>query len=223
MAAPVTEELALRPFSESLRNSTKAVHERAHHSSYMDALLSGSLTLEGYGLLAAQYYFIYRALEQVTDAMAGDPVGGDFVIDELRRLPALEADLAFLLGENWAEKIEPVPATTAYVARLGRMTDWAGGYVAHHYTRYLGDLAGGQVVRALLKKTYDVTGPGALFYDFESAGSPSAFRKRYRALLDAAPWGVDERRRIIDETLMAFELNIAVLADLAETTGLESA
>ncbi|MBK1785404.1 biliverdin-producing heme oxygenase [Prauserella cavernicola] len=208
--------MTVTAFSQTLRESTKQVHDRAHGSTYMTALLDGALSLAGYTKLAAQYYFIYSTLEAASDAMADDPVGTPFVIDELRRTPALVADLEFLAGPHWESEIEPVPATQTYVQRLREVAfDWPGGYVAHHYTRYLGDLAGGQVVGSLLKRTYGVTGAGALFYDFERLGSPSAFRKRYRARLDEAPWGAEERQRVVDETLTAFELNIAVLADLA--------
>ncbi|WP_240687151.1 heme oxygenase (biliverdin-producing) [Amycolatopsis suaedae] len=210
-------ELTERPFSETLRASTKEIHDRAHHSSYMDALLAGELSLAGYGQLAAQYFYIYDTLEQATDAMANDPVGKGFAMDELRRVPALVKDLEFLFGEGWRDRITPLPSTRAYVERMREVCfTWPGGFVAHHYTRYLGDLAGGQVVRSLLRKTYQVTADGALFYDFDRVGNPHAFRKHYRALLNDAPWDTAERRRIIDETLLAFELNIAVLADLAK-------
>jgi heme oxygenase len=215
MAAPITVEQS--PFSTTLRESTRDVHERAHHSQYMQALLDGELTLDGYARLAAQYYFVYQAIEEASDALREDPVGGPFVLDELRRRPALTTDLAFLLGPDWAERIEPVPATEDYVRRIRTVAfDWPGGYVAHHYTRYLGDLAGGQVVRSLLKNAYGIEGPGALFYRFDAIGSVPAFRKRYRALLDAAPWGEAEQARIVTETLVAFEFNVAVLKDLAE-------
>ncbi|MFC4002154.1 heme oxygenase (biliverdin-producing) [Prauserella oleivorans] len=205
-------------FSQTLRESTREVHDRAHHSSYMNALLNGSLTLDGYTRLAEQYYFVYSTLEQAAEAMAADRVGAPFVIPELHRTPSLVADLEHLLGPSWQDRIEPVPATREYVRRLREVAfDWAGGFVAHHYTRYLGDLAGGQVVGALLKRQYGITGAGARFYDFSALGSPSVFRKRYRALLDEAAWGAGERRRVIAETQRAFELNIAVLADLAES------
>ncbi|PRX50227.1 heme oxygenase [Prauserella shujinwangii] len=206
-------------FSEALRHSTRQVHDRAHHSRYMSALLDGALSLAGYTRLAAQYWFVYRELEAAGEAMAGDPVGAPFVVDELRRVPALAEDLAFLAGPDWERTIRPVPATERYVDRLREVAfDWPGGFVAHHYTRYLGDLAGGQVVGALLRRTYGITGAGARFYDFGALGSPSAFRRHYKANLDAAPWGEAERQRIVAETLHAFELNIAVLADLAESS-----
>ncbi|MTD56635.1 biliverdin-producing heme oxygenase [Amycolatopsis pithecellobii] len=217
MAAPVTVDHT--PFSATLRESTRGVHERAHQSAFMDALFGSRLPLPAYARLAAQYHFIYQALEEASDALTDHPVGGAFVFDELRRGPALAGDLAFLVGDDWATRIEPLPATQDYVRRIRTVAfDWPGGYVAHHYTRYLGDLAGGQAVRKLLEQTYGITGPGALFYHFELDNVP-AFRKRYRALLDEAPWDSTERQRILTETLVAFEFNIAMLADLAREVG----
>lgn len=205
------------PLSQALRAATQDVHDLAHHSTYMTALLDGGLTIEGYTRLAEQYYFIYRTLEEATRAMRGDPVGGRFVLDELTRLPALSADLAYLRGSDWKVTIDPSPATTRYCQRMRAVAfDSPAGLVAHHYTRYLGDLAGGQVVRALLKKAYGVVEDGALFYRFDRIDNPHAFRKRYRKLLDTAPWSRWQRRFVIAEAVLAFELNIEVLAELGE-------
>lgn len=212
-------ELAVRPFSKVLRESTRIVHEQANHSPYMDALLGGKLELRDYTRLAVQYYFIYQAIEQVSDAMTEDEVGGRFVFDELRRLPALAKDLALLVGPGWESEIEPLPATAAYVRRIHEAGAWAGGYVAHHYTRYLGDIAGGQVIRRLLEKNYGVEGPGTLFYHFDRLDSAPAFRDRYRARLDEAPWSEAERARVISESIVAFECNVAVFDQLAEELG----
>ncbi|MET8995203.1 biliverdin-producing heme oxygenase [Amycolatopsis sp. NPDC004169] len=204
-----------RPFSATLRASTLEVHDRANYSTYMRALLGGELTRQGYAELAVQYYFVYGALEAASDAMAGDPVGGEFVFEELRRLPLLERDLAHLVGPDWRETITPLASTREYVARIREASAWAGGYVAHHYTRYLGDIAGGQAIRRLLEKTYDVAEAGTLFYHFEGIGSAPRFRDQYRAKLDNAPWDEAERARVIDETRVAFECNVAVFEELA--------
>jgi heme oxygenase len=183
----------------------------------MKALLGGELSQTGYTRLAVQYYFIYRALEQASDAMTGDPIGSRFVFDGLRRLPKLARDLEFLVGPEWENTIRPLPATAAYAERVRTAAgEWAGGYIAHHYTRYLGDVAGGQIIRRLLEKNYRLTGEGALFYHFDEIGSASTFRDRYRAELDAAPWDEAERARVIDDTLVAFECNVAVFEELAE-------
>ncbi|GAA4702997.1 biliverdin-producing heme oxygenase [Pseudonocardia yuanmonensis] len=207
--------------STGLRQATAAVHERAHHSTYMAALLDGRLPLSAYTLLAEQYLAIYGALEAAGDALAADPVAGPFVIDELRRVPALRRDVPALGGSVDAPRT--LPATETYVARLSEAATDAPVFVAHHYIRYLGDLAGGQVVGKMLERTYGLTGPGALFYDFAALGSPSRFRARYRALLDAAPWDEIEQRRVMDEAVRGFELNIAVFDELAEATGLPAA
>ena len=207
------------PLSTALRQATMEVHERAHHSSFMGALLAGDLPLTHVALLVEQHRAIYGALEAASDALADDPVAGPFVIDELRRVPALRADLA-ALGSTSPRVL---PATRAYVARICSSIDDPPRFVAHHYTRYLGDLAGGQVVRKLLERTYGITGPGSSFYDFTALGSPSKFRTRYRALLDAAPWGPAEHARVSGEAVHAFELNIAVFDELADAVGIAPA
>ncbi|MCO7194568.1 heme oxygenase (biliverdin-producing) [Pseudonocardia sp. McavD-2-B] len=202
--------------SADLRQATWAVHERAHRCSYFGALFDGDLPLDAYTLLAEQYVAIYTALEEAGDALAADPVAAPFVIDELRRVPALHADLDALGGG--VPRV--LPSTAAYVARLREAASDPALFVAHHYTRYLGDLAGGQVVGKVLQRTYGIEGPGRLFYDFRALGSPSAFRTRYRALLDDAAWTPAQRGRLLAEAVHAFELNIAVLTEMAEDVGL---
>ncbi|GAA4791944.1 biliverdin-producing heme oxygenase [Actinomycetospora chlora] len=210
-----------QPFSQVLRRATAAAHERAHHSGYMDALLGGRLALDDYATLVVQYRHVYGALEDGADRLGDHPVVGGFAVDALRRRDAIAADLAFLRGPRGADDLAPLPATARYAARIRAMVDeWPGGWVAHHYTRYLGDLAGGQAVRGLLRRTYGITGDGARFYDFAALGPVPPFRAHYRALLDAAgleAWDGVERARIADEACHAFELNIAMLAELAGT------
>lgn len=138
---PVTTDVESGPFSATLRASTLPAHERANHSEYMNALLGGELTRDGYTRLAIQYYFIYQAIEQAADKLAKDPVAGKFVFEELRRLPSLERDLAHLVGPGWRDTIRPLPSTERYARRVAEASDWSGGFVAHHYTRYLGDIA----------------------------------------------------------------------------------
>ncbi len=198
------------PFHQSVRRSTLEAHQRANHSPYMDALFDGRLAVADYARLVEQYSFVYGALESASDAMAADPVAGPFVIDTLRRGSRIAADLAFY-GVTDAE---PLPATERYAARIREVADWPAGFVAHHYTRYLGDVAGGQAVASLLPRRYGVTGGGTAFYDFSDLGPVPRFRERYRALLDAAPWDEDERARMVGEVRQAYELNIAMFHDL---------
>lgn len=207
----MSEEL---PFHQVMRASTVEAHDRANASPYMAALFEGALTVADYARLVEQYAFVYSALEATGDGLAEDGVAGDFVVDELRRGPAIAEDLRFY----GVPEPRALPATERYAQRIRESADWPGGFVAHHYTRYLGDLAGGQAVRVLLERTYGVQGGGAAFYDFSALGPTPVFRRRYRALLDAAPWDAAEKERIVAEVREAFELNIAMLADLADVT-----
>lgn len=78
--------------------------------------------------------FIYDALERAAEHMRLDPIAAPFISGELTRLPAIEADLAFLIGDDWRERIRPLPTTERYVARIDEVSaDWPGGFVAHHY------------------------------------------------------------------------------------------
>lgn len=203
--------------SAELRQATSEVHERAHHSTYMAALLDGALPLSAYTLLAEQYGAIYTALEAASDAMADHPVAGPFVIDELRRLPALHDDLD-ALGSGVPRIL---PTTARYVERLHTCTTDPERFVAHHYIRYLGDLSGGQVIGRTLQRTYGLSGDGVRFYDFSALGAPPRFRTRYRELLDAAPWDAAARSRVAAEAVAGFELNIALLSEMAEEVGLD--
>ena len=207
-------------FSARLREATAEVHDAAERSAFMTALMNGGVPLSGYVQLIAQYLPIYRALESAAEAMRDDPVAGPFALRELDRRFALEADLVTLAGPDWSRHVEVAPATQAYVARIEEVcSDWAGGFVAHHYVRYLGDLSGGQIVRRILRRIYDLDDDrGLSFYVFDQIDNSVAVKKRYRTLLDDSPWSPEEQDRIAAEATLAFDLNVGVFAALAPTT-----
>jgi heme oxygenase len=180
--------------------------------------MTGKGTREDYIALVAQHYFVYEALEAAAREFAGEPVAAPFLSDQLTRLPALETDLSFLLGDGWRKAIAPLPTTVRYVARIHRIAaeHWAGGFVAHHYTRYLGDLSGGQAIRRVMQRQFGFETNGVGFYLFDQIASPKAFKETYREQLDAAGWDDAERERVIDEVLAAYRLNTELFDDLAQ-------
>lgn len=207
------------PFSTVIRTATHDAHADANGATFMSDLLGGRLGVGAFARYTEQLWFVYRALESSVQALRGDPVAGPFLRPELWRLGALERDLAHLRGPGWRETLAPLPATAAYVARVEECArNWPGGYVAHHYTRYLGDLSGGQVVRDRAEKTWGFSrkGDGVRFYVFEDIENPAAFKREYRALLDAVPLDDLEKQRVTGECSHAFTLNIAVLEALAD-------
>jgi heme oxygenase len=203
-------------FSTRLRAATWPEHNAAESARYIETLVAGGYTREGYAAMVGQHWFIYRVLEQAAEAMRGDPVGGRFVVGELTRSPALRSDLEFLLGPEWPDRIAPSPATTAYCDRMREVCfGWAGGFIAHHYTRYLGDLSGGQSIRRAVVRRYGLhDGSGVAFYDFPRLGPIPAFKRRYREWLDALPYDPSEQDRLVAEVNLAYRLNTGVFADL---------
>jgi heme oxygenase len=212
MVSAADTELGL---AARVRSLTRADHEAAETTPFVGDLMAGRLDVAAYGRLVTQHYFIYETLERAAEAMRGDPVAGDFVGFGLDRLPALGADLFHLRGPRWRSEITPLPATRDYLARLRSVafTD-PPAFVAHHYTRYLGDLSGGQMVKRALRQQYGVGAEGTRFYEFPDVAA-GAVKRRYRELLDAAPWSADEQARFIDEVKRAFTHNRQVFEDLA--------
>ena len=207
--------MTLIPFSHALRERTWSSHDDSEGATFMSDLLSGKGTREDYVALVVQHFYIYEALEAVADRMKDDAVAGRFIAPQLTRLPALEADLRFLIGPDWRQECSPLPTTRRYVERIQEIAGWAGGFVAHHYTRYLGDLSGGQHIYKVMQKRFGFDTNGIGFYLFDEIASPKDFKNTYRDELDAVGWDAAERERVIDEVLMAYRFNTELFHDLS--------
>ena len=206
-------------FSVVVRTASHAQHMEAETSTFMGDLLGGRLGVAAYARYTEQLWFVYEALEAGAERLSADPVAGPFIRPELFRLPALERDLAHLRGPEWRAGLSALPATRAYAARVRECAArWPAGYVAHHYTRYLGDLSGGQIIRDRAERTWGFArkGDGVRFYVFDRIANPAAFKRSYRELLDDVRADDLERQRIVAECKRAFALNTDVFRALGE-------
>jgi heme oxygenase len=204
------------PLSVRVRTGTRADHDAAQGSGFLDALAAGRLPIEAYADLTAQHWHVYDELERAGQVMRADPVAVAFVFPELERVPALIDDLRFLVGPGWESEISALPATVKYRAWLAEVAySGAAAFVAHHYTRYLGDLSGGQFLGPAIARSYGLDGDGHRFFVFDGV-QPPAFRARYRELLDRAPWSGIDQDEFLAEVSEAYRLNIAMLAELKE-------
>lgn len=199
---------AALPLSRLLREATAAQHRRAETTPFISTLMNGRLNRDAYIHLARQHHCIYQALENAGKALLRDPVATAFVLPELDRTAALEDDLTVLAGPDWRTAVDVLPVTEEYAARLRRVAArWAGYYLAHAYTRYLGDLSGGQVVRTMLQRHYDLRPSELGFYQFSDIPKPKPFKDAYRAAMDAAAFTASEKAEIARECAIAFDLN----------------
>lgn len=216
-------------FSQQLREATWALHQgldptapenapaKQTTKGLFDRLFDDSLSVAQYAHWHSQQYFIYDALESISQAWSDHAIVGQFVFNELLREKELASDLEFLLGDNWYELILPLPSTKQYVDRLNDVARHSSlAFVAHHYTRYLGDLSGGQAFKKAAQRNYQFEREGVSFYHFDDIASPKEFKEQYRRLLDQAGWSEGERQRIIDEVVHAYHLNGELLTELAQ-------
>lgn len=194
--------------SVRLRQETKQAHTRAERSGLMRNMLTGKLDPRQYAALLANLHPVYEALEFELDRHATDPMVAPIYHSSLARLPALERDLLVLAGPEWTAHFPATVATGRYVERIHRAAEEPALLAAHAYTRYLGDLSGGQILKRIVLGLLGEHGPRATaFYEFPEIPDPDAFKHAYRAALDALPLDHAQADRVVGEALVAFELN----------------
>ncbi|ANC32205.1 heme oxygenase (biliverdin-producing) [Isoptericola dokdonensis] len=200
--------------STLLREGTRAEHQQAESEGFVSRLMSGGLDVAAYADLAAQQLVVYTALEEASAAVRPDLRGATLVFDELTRVPAIERDLAHLHGESWAAAIEILPSTQAYAARLREVGGLLPQYAAHAYTRYLGDLSGGQIIQRMMQRHYGMGAAGLEFYDFPEIPKAKPFKDLYRERLDGLALTAAEVDVAVAEAQEAFRLNRAMFVEL---------
>ncbi len=205
-------------FSYAIRTATWGDHGDSEGSSIMEDIMRMRGTLADYAALAAQHYFMYEALEEASNLLVADGRYAALHPAALVREAALVEDLELLFGADWREQIVAEPATLAYAARIRELAaeGWLPGVIAHHYTRYLGDLSGGQMIAKRVKKQHGFDRTGIAFYDFTELGDIAEYKQLYRGILDELGEGLDEaeRLRVIDEVKLAYRFNTEVFVDM---------
>lgn len=83
--------------------------------------------------------------------------------------------------------------------------------VAHAYTRYLGDLSGGQVLGKITQKSLGLSSKDGLeFFSFPGVTSPNRFKQLYRSRMNSIELTDKEKAEMLEEAVASFEFNIQV-------------
>lgn len=214
-------ELSDSDLSEQIKEYTKDSHNRAENTEMMRNYQRGQITLPQYKLLLSSLYEIYKALEESMDLNCDHPsVAPVYFPTELARLDALEKDIEYFYGQDWREQKLVIPAATKrYAHRIRQIgKDNPEHLVAHAYTRYLGDLSGGQMLSRITQKSLGLKGSdGLAFFSFPGVSSPSLFKQLYRSRMNSIEMTEEQRKNVLDEAHRAFELNIEMFDDLHKT------
>ena len=204
--------------ASQLREGTKKAHTMAENTGFVSCFLKGVVDKASYRTLVADLYFVYSAMEEEIGKLRaqGHPVVAPVGSPELNRREALELDLAYYFGANWRSTIEATPAAKEYVARIHQLgAESPELLVGHHYTRYIGDLSGGQILKAIAQKAMNLgEHDGLRFYEFDAIADEKAFKTAYRATLDSLPIDQATADRIVAEANHAFHLNMKMFQEL---------
>ncbi|KPQ34719.1 MAG: heme oxygenase HmuO [Phormidesmis priestleyi Ana] len=208
------------PLALCLREGTQQSHSLAENTVLMKCLRNGLISAEPLRQWMASLYFVYSALELEMYNHADHPVIGRIYFPRLERTLQLENDLAFYYGDNWRRQIQPSRKTIRYVMRLHAIAnDQPALLAAHAYVRYMGDLSGGQGLRAKIRSALKLPeGLGTAFYEFEglpTAETRRAFKGVYRDALNQLPVDTQLATQLIEEANLAFKLNCDVMHELA--------
>lgn len=140
-------------------------------------------------LATTALYFTYSALEDEMDRNKDHPAFAPLYFPmELHRKEALTKDMEYFFGEDWEEQVQCSEATRKYVERIHYVgQNEPELLVAHAYTRYMGDLSGGQVLKKVAQRALKLpsTGEGTQFYLFENVDNAQQFKQFYRARMNA--------------------------------------
>jgi len=202
--------------ASQLREGTKKAHTMAENTGFVSCFLKGVVDKASYRTLVADLWYVYSAMEEEIGKLTDHPVVGPIAFPQLNRREALEKDLAFYFGGDWRKQIQATPGAQAYVARLHQVAkDAPELLVGHHYTRYIGDLSGGIILKNIAQKAMNLGAhDGLRFYEFDAIDDEKAFKTTYRATLDALPIDQATADRIVAEANEAFHCNMKMFQEL---------
>ncbi|MGD1874377.1 MAG: heme oxygenase (biliverdin-producing) [Mastigocoleus sp.] len=199
-----------------LRVGTKKAHTMAENVGFVKCFLRGVVEKSSYRKLVANFYFIYSAMEEEMEKHQDHPVVSKINFPQLHRKKTLERDLSYYYGANWQEQIQLSPAGKEYLNRIREISEKEPELlVSHSYTRYLGDLSGGQILKNIAVTAMKLTdGNGTAFYEFEDISDEKAFKVKYRQALDELPIDDATAERIVNEANDAFGVNMRMFNEL---------
>ena len=208
--------MAIADFAAQIKQGTKESHSAAENTKFVASFLRGVLDPQEYRKLIANFYFVYSAMEEEVEALKDHPVVGKINLPELPRKESLKEDLSYYYGPSWETEIKQSEACVKYVNRIREIAkDDPNLLVGHHYTRYLGDLSGGQILRGIAENSLKPEkGKGLSFYDFSEISDSKNYKKVYRQLLDGLDVKQDDVDLIIREANYAFKLNMYMFEEL---------
>jgi heme oxygenase len=205
------------PFVDRMKEETWEDHEASKDSPFATTIMSGELGKQAFIEWQRALYPVYVLLEEILRAKRKtDATIHIFDHRKLDRADRIYDDL-MLLGVDPIKEPTQLKTIPPYLEAIKKASEEAPRLMAYHYTRYMGDMNGGQVIAMRMSKVYGIDNRALSCYDFNQLGDLYHYRKQYKTLLELVPWTEEERESFIDEAKIAYKINEQLFNELYET------
>ncbi|MCP5347018.1 MAG: biliverdin-producing heme oxygenase [Gammaproteobacteria bacterium] len=196
--------------ADCLRRHTHPYHQQAERGGILQEILQGRADRAAYALLMRNLLPAYQQLETGLERHRQLAVIGPLAVPAVYRAAAIATDLKALFPQSAIQDLPLLPAAQIYAERIALIADAnASVLIAHAYTRFLGDLNGGQILRRLLSKTLQLEAAALTFYDYPELDTEQ-FKNHYRQHIDDVARCVSDIGSVVEEAILAFQLNIGL-------------
>jgi heme oxygenase len=201
--------------SKQIREGTKESHTMAENTGFITCFLKGVVEKKSYVKLMSDLYYVYSAMEEEFDKHKDHPILSKIYYPELFRKESIEKDLEYYHREDWRNKLTQTSSCKEYVNRIRKISDTSPVLlISHHYTRYIGDLSGGQILKKIAQTALGVDDSGMNFYIFADIPDEKEFKNNYRSTLDSLDLTQTQIDSIVSEANEAFRCNMKVFNEI---------
>ena len=199
-----------------LREGTSKAHSMAENVSFVKSFLGGVVDKNSYRKLVSNLYFVYSSMEDAMELNKDHEFIKPIYFPELHRRQNLEKDLEYYYGTDWKSTLVMSEATKSYVDRILFVSkERPELLVAHAYTRYLGDLSGGQILKKIAQRAMNLpNNTGLAFYEFDKVTDEQEFKTNYKTALDSLVLDTSLANQIVAEANISFNLNMKMFQEL---------
>lgn len=201
------------PFIDRMKEETLEAHDESKDSGFAVTIMSGEWSPLAFVEWQRALYPVYNTLETVLKKNRKDPILSIFDHRKLDRSERILHDLA-TYGVDPVLDPSPLPCVQDYVACVADTDGSTPRVLAYHYTRYMGDMIGGQVIARSMKEKYGMSDDSLTCYDFKELGDLHHYRKNYKILIELLPWSDEEREQFVDEIKTAYKINAVLFEQL---------
>lgn len=197
-----------------IRQKTHLLHEASEKTGYIQKIIAGTGTKEGYGEYLFNLHAMYVAIEKGLDQQASHDVIKDFVTPELYRSQQIRQDATYILGDQF-NSMELLASTKACVRRIEEITKTNPILIiGYAYTRFLADLFGGRTFPAILGQSYHIPAEGLNYYQYDNLGDIKSYVMTYHGKLGGVQLDTTQQTELLDEISNAYIYNLAISNEL---------